>query len=124
MVRPGRRSAAVDALALVVFVVVGVVTHGASAGAFARDVLCILGGWFAVALAVRLYAHGGWRRLGATWLVGISAGVGVRAAVVDHGPGAFYGVALGFTALFVLVGRTAESSTRWSRRGHDTPNLP
>ena len=88
------------------FVVVGVLTHGASAVAFGRDALCILGGWFAAALVFRLYRRGGWRRLGATWLVGISAGVGVRAAIVGHWPGAFYGVALAFTALFVLAARS------------------
>jgi Protein of unknown function (DUF3054) len=98
-------TAAADAAALLVFVVVGVLTHDASAGAFVRDALCILGGWFAAALVVRLYARGGWWRLGATWLAGVSAGVLVRAAIVGHWPGAFYGVALGFTAVFVLAGR-------------------
>jgi hypothetical protein len=105
MVRPRLRTAAVDAVALLAFVAVGVLTHGRSWGAFGRDVACILGGWFAVALAVRLYARGGWARLAATWLGGVSLGVLVRAGVVGHLPGAFYGVALGFTALFVLVGR-------------------
>ena len=55
--------AAWDAAALVVFVVVGVLTHGASAGAFGRDLACILGGWFAAALVLRLYARGGWWQL-------------------------------------------------------------
>lgn len=105
MVRPRLHTAAVDAAALLVFVVVGVLTHGASAGAFGRDVLCILGGWFVVAAVVRLYARGGWWRLGVTWLAGISAGVLVRAAIVGHVAFDFWGVALGFTALFVLVAR-------------------
>jgi hypothetical protein len=99
--------AVVDAVALVVFVVVGVATHGASGGAFVRDVLCVLGGWFAAALALRLYRRGGWRRLAATWLLGITAGVAVRAAIVGHFAADFYGVALAFTALFVLVARLA-----------------
>jgi hypothetical protein len=90
-----------------VFVVIGVLTHDASATAFVRDALCILGGWFAVAVAVRLYARAGWWRLAVTWLVGISAGVAVRAAIVGHWPGAFYGIALAFTLLFVLVARLA-----------------
>ncbi|MGH2933552.1 MAG: DUF3054 family protein [Gaiellaceae bacterium] len=98
-------TAAADAAALLVFVVVGVLTHDASAVAFVRDALCILGGWFAAALAVRLYARGGWWRLGVTWLAGVSAGVLVRAAIVGHWPGAFYGIALAFTLLFVLGGR-------------------
>jgi Protein of unknown function (DUF3054) len=97
--------AAWDAAALLVFVVVGVLTHGASAGAFGRDLACILGGWFAAALVFRLYARGGRWRLAATWLVGVSAGVLVRAALVGHVAYDFWGVALAFTALFVLAGR-------------------
>ena len=97
--------AAGDAAALVVFVVVGVATHHASVGAFLRDAACILGGWFAVALVVRLYARGGWKRLAVTWLVGVSVGVLVRAAIVGHVAFDFWGVALAFTALFVAAGR-------------------
>ncbi|MGH3000540.1 MAG: DUF3054 family protein, partial [Gaiellaceae bacterium] len=93
-----RRAAAVDAAALVVFVVVGVLTHHASGGAFVRDALCILGGWFAAAFAVRLYVRGGRARLATTWLLGISAGIAVRAAIVGHFAADFYGVALAFTA--------------------------
>jgi hypothetical protein len=90
---------------LIVFVVVGVLTHDASLTAFLRDALCLLGGWFAVAVVVRLYARNGSWRLFATWLVGVSLGVLVRAAIVGHWPGAFYGVALAFSALLVLAGR-------------------
>lgn len=97
--------AAWDAAALVVFVVVGVLTHGASFGAFARDVACILGGWFAAALVMRLYTRGGWWRLVSTWALGVSVGVLVRAALVGHVAYDFWGVALAFTALFVLAGR-------------------
>ncbi|MDE3024635.1 MAG: DUF3054 domain-containing protein [Acidobacteriota bacterium] len=101
-------AAVVDGAALVVFVSVGVATHGASAGAFFRDLACILGGWFAAAAAVRLYARGargGRWRLGATWLAGVSAGVLVRAAFVGHVAVDFWGVALAFTALFLLAAR-------------------
>jgi hypothetical protein len=90
---------------LIVFVVIGVLTHDASLGALARDLVCILGGWFAVALAVRLYARAGWWRVVVTWLAGISLGVLVRGALVGHLDGAFYLVALGFTALFVVAAR-------------------
>ena len=86
---------------------IGVLTHDASLTAFVRDALCILGGWFAAALAVRLYTLPGWWRLVATWLAGVSVGVFARAAFVGHWPGAFYGVALAFSALFVLLGRRA-----------------
>ncbi len=70
-----------------------------------RDVLCIVGGWFAVAVALRLYARFAWWRLAATWLVGVSLGVLVRAAIVGHLAVDFWGVALAFTGLFVLAGR-------------------
>jgi hypothetical protein len=100
-----RKAAAWDAAALLVFVLVGVLTHGASVGAFVRDLACILGGWFAAAFVVRLYRRGTWRRLGATWLIGVSAGVLVRAALVGHVAVDFWGVALAFTALFVLTAR-------------------
>jgi hypothetical protein len=97
--------AAVDAAALVSFVLVGVLTHGASGGGFFRDLVCILGGWFAVAASVRLYSRGGWWRLLATWLVGVSGGVLIRAAFVGHVAFDFWAVALAFTALFILAGR-------------------
>ena len=100
-----KKAAAWDAAALLVFVVVGVVTHDASATAFIRDLLCILGGWFAAAIVLRLYVRGGRWRLAATWLVGVSAGVLVRAAIVGHLAVDFWGVALAFTVLFVLVAR-------------------
>ena len=119
-------AAIVDAVALVVFVAVGVATHGASVGAFFRDAACILGAWFLVALAVRLYAHGGWKRLAVTWLVGVSAGVLVRAAIVGHVAFDFWGVALAFTALFVGAARLAATRLRRTRPvpGKITASLP
>ncbi len=80
-------------------------THDASATAFVRDALCILGGWFVVALALRLYARFAWWRLAATWLLGVGGGVLVRAAIVGHLAVDFVGIALAFTALFVLAAR-------------------
>lgn len=100
-----RKPAAWDAAALLVFVAVGVLNHGASVGAFFRDAACILGGWFAVAVVLRLYLRGTWWRLAATWLVGVSIGVLIRAAIVGHIAYAFWGVAIAFTALFVLAAR-------------------
>jgi Protein of unknown function (DUF3054) len=86
-------------------VVIGVLTHDASAAAFTRDLLCFLGSWFVVALAVRLYAGNGRRRLAITWLAGVSLAVLVRAAIVGHIAFDFWGIALAFTALFVLAAR-------------------
>ena len=77
-----------------------------------RDALCIVAAWFAAALALRLYARFAWWRLAATWLAGISLGVLVRAAIVGHLAVDFWGVALAFTALFVLAGRLAATRLR------------
>jgi hypothetical protein len=82
-----------------------VLTHGSSIGALARDLLLFLGCWFAVALLLKLYAHPSRRRLLATWLIGVSAAVLIRAAIVGHVAFDFYGIALAFTLLFVLVAR-------------------
>ena len=111
------RTALADAIALVLFVVIGSFTHGASAGAFVRDLLCFLGGWFAVALALRLYTREERRRLVVTWLAGVSVAVLVRAAFVGHVAFDFWAVALAFTALFVLVARLLVPGTSgaWHR---------
>jgi hypothetical protein len=95
-----------------VFVAIGVATHDASATAFARDALCFLGAWFAVALTAQLYTRFAWWRLAATWLVGVSVGVLVRAAIVGHVAVDFWGIALAFIALFVLSGRLIAARLR------------
>lgn len=93
-----KRTAIADAIALAVFVVIGVLTHGSSVTALVRDLLIFLGCWFAAALALR--------RLLPTWLVGVTAAVLIRAAFVGHFAADFYGIALAFTLLFVLAART------------------
>ena len=102
-----RRTAIADAVALVAFTVVGVLTHGSSFAAFVRDLLLFLGCWFAAALALKLYGRPSWRRLLATWLIGITAAVLIRAAIVGHFAADFYGIALAFTLVFVLAARKA-----------------
>jgi hypothetical protein len=105
--------AAADALAIVAFVTVGLVSHrhGVSATGYARDALPLLGGWFGVALALRTYRAGGTRRLLATWAVGIPLGVLIRALVLGRSLNgselAFLGVTLAFSLLFVLGLRAA-----------------
>jgi hypothetical protein len=101
----GRRTAIADGVALVTFAVIGVLTHGSSVTALIRDLLVFLGCWYAVALALRLYAHPSWTHLLATWLTGITAAVLIRAAIVGHWAGDFYGIALAFTLLFALTAR-------------------
>ena len=99
-----------DAIALLVFVTVGLVSHhgGVSAAGYARDALPILACWFAAAAAFHLYSRPSRRALLLTWAVGITAGVAVRQLVVWSLGGkdaVFLAVALTFTLLFVLIGR-------------------
>src|SRR5579863_1312887 len=78
--------AASDAVAIVAFVTVGLLSHrhGVSATGYARDALPILGAWFGVALLLRTYRRGGRRRLLATWAVGVPLGVLIRAVVLGR----------------------------------------
>ena len=79
---------------------IGVLTHDASFTAWVRDLLCFELAWFAL-----------WRLpLVARWLVAVTLAVAVRAAFVGHFSVAFYLVALGFTAAFLVLGRTL---VRW-----------
>jgi hypothetical protein len=104
-----------DVAAIVVFTLIGLLSHdgAVSARALGRDLLPLLGGWFAVALVVRLYARPAAWRLVTTWLVGITGGVAIRAAILGHTragkEAAFLGIALTFTALFTLAARLAAS---------------
>lgn len=112
LLAPRRRVAiASDAAAIVVFAVVGLISHHASPAAFAHDALPLLGGWFAAALATRLYERPSVARLLATWAVGITAGVLVRAVILGRHLGsheaAFLAVSLVFTLLFAVVLRAA-----------------
>ena len=115
-------AAGADAAALVVFTLIGLLSHhgGVSGRGLARDLLPLAGGWFAVALVVRLYTRPAPWRLAATWLVGITAGVAIRAAILGHThagkEAAFLGVALAFTAVFALASRFVAATASARRR--------
>jgi hypothetical protein len=106
-------AAACDAGGLIVFAVVGLLSHrhGVSGRGLARDALPPLGGWFVAAALFRLYARPSAGRLAATWLAGITGGVIVRALVLGHHEvgreTAFWAVSLTFTLVFVLAARLA-----------------
>jgi len=108
---PRNRAIAVDALAIVAFAIVGLASHGASATHFLRDALPLLGGWFAAALVTRLYVRPSLAGLLATWAVGITAGVLVRALILgralDGKEAKFLAVSLVFTLVFVAALRSA-----------------
>ena len=113
-VRP-RWLALSDALALIVFATVGLLSHDRALGprGYGRDALPLLGCWFAAALVLRAYREPTVGRLLATWFVAVPLGVLVRALVLDRSLDAdqaeFLVVALVFTLLFVLVGRVVLS---------------
>lgn len=113
----GRRNApvaaAVDAVALALFVLVGAAEHGEglALGALVRTGLPLLGAWVLVASALGTYRRLGWGSLVLTWLVAVPLGLVVRSAV-RGGPWGrglliFGGVAMAFTFLFLLAGRAA-----------------
>jgi hypothetical protein len=115
--RRSRAWPASDAVALVVFAVVGLLSHHGTvtAAGLAHDALPLLAGWFAAALVFRLYTRPSVTRLLATWACGVTAGVLLRALVLGRPlnghEAAFLGVALSFTLLFVVALRLAVAAT-------------
>jgi hypothetical protein len=104
-----------DALAILVFVTIGLLSHhgGVSVAGYARDALPFLGCWFGAALLFRLYSRPEWWRLAATWAVGVPAAVLVRALVLGRHLGgseaAFLAVSLVTIGVLVLVFRLLSS---------------
>jgi hypothetical protein len=106
-----------DVVALLVFVTIGLLNHhgGITAAGYARDAIPIGGCWLVAGGAFDLYKRPRLRALLATWLVGVTAGVLVRALVrrhIDGGDAVFLAVGLCFTLLFVVVARIAASFLR------------
>jgi Protein of unknown function (DUF3054) len=110
--RPAAVLAATDAVAILVFATVGLISHhkGLSLRGYARDALPIMAGWFGAAILFRTYATQRPTRVLATWLVGVTAGVVARALILGHSlngkEATFLGVALAFVLLFVYVLRS------------------
>jgi hypothetical protein len=109
-----RTAVATDLLALIAFVTVGLFNHhgGISATGYARDILPIAGCWLLAAGAFDLYKRPRWRALLATWLVGVTGGVLIRALIlwrVDENDAVFLAVALCFSLLFVVALRAVVS---------------
>ena len=94
-----------DALALLLFTTVGLVSHGFELAGYVRDALPLEVAWFAVALAVRLYPRGSWRRVLLCWIASVPLAWFVRALVLgralDGRELAFLGITLVFTLLFL-----------------------
>lgn len=117
-----RRCAPADALAILVFATIGQLSHHAhvSVGGYAGDALPLLAGWFAASAVF----HG---RFLPTWAVGVSLGVLLRAAILDHWYAkelAFWLVALAFVGLFALVARFALRAASRTVPGRRTGRSP
>jgi hypothetical protein len=105
------RFALADAAALLLFTTIGLISHGFELGGYARDALPLLAAWFAVALAIRLYARPSWRRVLLCWIVAIPLGWLVRGLVLGRdfngGQFVFLGITLVFSLAFVAGLRLA-----------------
>lgn len=111
---PGRRGSAwyalADAAALVAFVVIGFRGHrGPTVEGFLKNAIPLLGAWFVVAWASHIYRRPGWRSLLMNWIVAVPVGLLIRTVIVGSPRGArillFVAVGLGFTLLFLILGR-------------------
>jgi len=100
-----------DVVAVALFAPIGLLSHGEgiSAAGLARNLLPVAGGFLVAGLAFGAWRRPGWRRLAAAWLVGVAAGVLVRATVLGHGYGrttfTFMTVTLVVTGLLLLAWR-------------------
>jgi hypothetical protein len=113
-----------DGLALIVFVVVGVLNHDGAVtpGLVLRTAVPLLGAWYAAALLAGAYRRPGLLTLFLTWLPAVPVAVLIRSFVAG-GPwggelAVFLGVALAFTMLFVLTARVVVGAVQhlgWRR---------
>jgi Protein of unknown function (DUF3054) len=118
-----------DAVALLVFVAIGTANHdrALTLGELASTAVPLVGAWLGAALAFGLYRRGGIRTLALTWIVAVPAAAVLR-SVWRGGPWderlpIFAGVALVFTALFVLAARALVATTT-SRPQEPSPSEP
>lgn len=101
-----------DALALILFVVVGLRSHriGAVPEVAARNAIPLAIAWVVVALAVGTYRRGDVRSLALTWAIAVPVALLARTWWVGSPTGeriaVFVGVGLAFTLLFLAIGRT------------------
>ena len=78
-----------DVVAVSLFAPIGLLSHdeGITLAGLARNVLPVAIGFLAAALLVGTWRRPGWRTLVPAWALGVTAGVLVRAAILDHGYG-------------------------------------
>lgn len=119
--RPARSLIASDALAILVFITIGLVSHhgDVSATGYARDGVPFLGCWFVAARLFRLYRSDGKVRLLLTWAVAVPLAVLIRALILGRSlngkEAAFLTVSLVTIGALVVAFRLALA--RLPRRG-------
>ena len=111
-----------DAVALVVFVLVGIRSHHeiGALDLFLRNAVPLEIAWFVVAAFTGAYRRPGARTLVWTWIVAVPVALVVRTLWVGSPSGlellTFLGVGLAFTLLFLLAGRAIVAlAGRWIR---------
>ena len=75
-----------DAVAIVLFALIGVLSHenGLTVLRLVENAGPIGGGWFVAAVVLGAYRRPGWRTLLPTWLIGVIGGVLVRAGILGR----------------------------------------
>jgi hypothetical protein len=107
--------AAGDVAAIVLFAVVGLLNHdeGITAAGLARNVLPIIGVWFAIAPFTGVYKRPGFRTMAVTWAIAVPIGVAIRAVALhraaDEHQVAFAIVTLLVTLAFLSAWRAVAS---------------
>lgn len=102
---PQARRAVSDAAAILLFAVIGVLSHD-HALTFVhvlRDAGPVGGGWFLAALLLGAYRRPGWRTLLPTWVLGVTGGVLVRAGILGRAIDGHQAAFLVTTLVVVLV---------------------
>ena len=103
--------AVVDIAALFLFVAAGIRSHheASVAATFLRNAVPLAVSWLAFSQLLGTYRRYGFPTLWRTWLVAIPVALVVRTIWVGSPTGleflTFLGVGMGFTALFLLMGR-------------------
>lgn len=116
--RPILGLAVADGLALVAFVLMGVDHHTSGTAAnVIRTAGPLLVAWYAVGAIVGAYRRPGVRTLAGTWILALPVGAVLR-SLVRGGPWddrllVFAGVALGFSGLFLVAGRSVVAAMTW-----------
>ncbi len=122
-----RAAAAVDAVALVAFVIIGVSQHHARfLPGLLRTGIPLLVAWFLIGLLVGTYRRVGWITMVATWVVATPLALLAR-SVVRGGPWGrelleFGAIAMGFTLLFLIGGRVLLLGVALLRRPRPSPD--